>query len=70
MAARFPMSTIEDVRAAEKKMKDILAALRGKDDMLNSDDLHEELRKATDEYTKAVRDLDRWREQTEGRVTS
>ena len=51
-------------------MKDILAVLRGKDDMLNSDDLHEELKKATDEYTKAVRDLDRWREQTEGRVTS
>jgi hypothetical protein len=30
------MPTIEDVRVAEKKMKDILAGLR-KDDLLNSD---------------------------------
>jgi hypothetical protein len=36
------------VRAAEKKMKEILAA---------PDDLHEDLRKATDEYTRAVREL-------------
>jgi hypothetical protein len=51
------MSTMEDVRVAEKKMKDILAALR-KDDLLNSDDLHEDLRTATDEYAKAVRELE------------
>jgi hypothetical protein len=38
------MSTIEDVRAAEKKMKEILAT---------PDDLHEDLRKATDEYASA-----------------
>jgi hypothetical protein len=33
-------------------MKDILAAVR-KDDLLNSGDLHELLRRPTDEYAKA-----------------
>ena len=51
------VSTIEDVRVAEKKMKDILAALR-KDDLLNSDELHEDLRRATDECAKSVRELE------------
>ena len=49
------MSTIEDVRVAEKKMKDILAGPR-KDDLLNSDDLPEDLSGATDEYANPVRE--------------
>jgi hypothetical protein len=51
------MSTIEDVRAAEKKVKDILSVLRTAG-LVGPDELHEDLRKATDEYTKAVRDLE------------
>jgi hypothetical protein len=50
------MSTIEDARAAEKKMKEILAALRTAG-LVGPDDLHDDLRKATDEYTRAVREL-------------
>jgi hypothetical protein len=49
--------TLEDVREAEKKIKEILAALR-KDDLLNSDDLREDLRRTTEEYAKAVRETE------------
>ena len=38
-------------------MKDILAALR-KDYLLYSDDLHDLLRRLTDDYAKAVRGLE------------
>jgi hypothetical protein len=50
------MSTIQDVRAAEKKVNDILSALKriGANDPEN---LAHELMSATDEYAKAVREL-------------
>jgi hypothetical protein len=50
------MSTIEDVRAAEKRVQMISEALR-KADALDPDHLGEELKKASDEYAKAVREL-------------
>ncbi|MGD1081576.1 MAG: hypothetical protein ABR881_24920 [Candidatus Sulfotelmatobacter sp.] len=50
------MSTIEEVRAAEKRVQEVLDALKnaGAKDPNN---LAFELRNATDEYTRAVRDL-------------
>ncbi len=50
------MSTIQDVRIAEKKVHAILNALKqvGADD---PDNLTRELMTATDEYAKAVREL-------------
>jgi hypothetical protein len=50
------MSTIDEVRAAEKTVQDILERLRrtGAED---PDHLSEELVKATDAYAKAVREL-------------
>jgi hypothetical protein len=50
------MSTIEEVRAVEKRVQDILQRLR----MAGAYDPHnlsEELKKATDEYARAVREL-------------
>jgi len=45
------MSTIEDVRAAEKKVQIILEALR-KAGVQDPSYLNEELRKATDDYAR------------------
>ncbi|HXJ89253.1 MAG TPA: hypothetical protein VMS18_20720 [Candidatus Binatia bacterium] len=50
------MSTIQEVRAAEKKVQVILRELR-KTDLTNRDDLHERLAQATDEYVNAVSEL-------------
>jgi hypothetical protein len=50
------MSTIEDVRAAEKRVQVVLEALK-EADARDANDLSAELRKATDEYAKAVREL-------------
>jgi hypothetical protein len=50
------MSTIEEVRAAEKKLQEVLEALRqagAQDPNL----LGTELKKATDDYARAVREL-------------
>ena len=50
------MSTIQEVRVAEKKMQEILAALKrlGADDPEN---LRQQLMNASDDYAKAVREL-------------
>jgi hypothetical protein len=50
------MSTIEEVRAAEKKVQSILEALK-KTKAQDPDHLSAALAKATDEYSKAVREL-------------
>ncbi|HZW91823.1 MAG TPA: hypothetical protein VFF64_02525 [Candidatus Eremiobacteraceae bacterium] len=50
------MSTIEEVRAAEKKVQKVLDALK-KADARDAEDLSADLTKATDEYAKAVREL-------------
>ena len=50
------MSTIEDVRVAEKRVQTILDALK-KAGALDPDNLAVELRKATDDYARAVREL-------------
>jgi hypothetical protein len=51
------MSTIEEVRAAEKKVKEVLESLKtaGAQD---PNHLSTELKKATDDYARAVRELD------------
>lgn len=50
------MSTIEEVRAADRKVQELVNALRkaGADDPNN---LAGQLRDATDEYARAVREL-------------
>jgi len=53
---RRSMSTIEEVRAAEKRVRVVLDALR-KAGALDPNHLSEELKKATDEYAKAIREL-------------
>ncbi len=50
------MSTIEEVRVAEKKVQEVLQALR-KTDTQGPNDLATELRKVTDDYARAVREL-------------
>jgi ribosome recycling factor len=50
------MSTIEEVRAAEQKVQKILEALK-KSGAQDPSHLSTELQKATDEYAKAVREL-------------
>jgi hypothetical protein len=50
------MSTIEEVRAAETRVQKVLDALK-KADARDANDLSAELRNATDEYAKAVREL-------------
>lgn len=50
------MSTIEEVRAAEKKVQEVLDALK-KADAQDPNHLGGELRNATDDYAKAVREL-------------
>lgn len=50
------MSTIEEVRAAEKRVQQILDALK-KAGAQDPNHLSGELKKATDEYARAVREL-------------
>jgi hypothetical protein len=50
------MSTIEEVRAAEKKVQEVLDALK-KAGPQDPDHLSSELRNATDDYARAVREL-------------
>jgi hypothetical protein len=50
------MSTIEEVRAAEKKVQEILDALK-KAGAQDPHYLRTELKNATDEYARAVREL-------------
>ena len=50
------MSSIEDVRTSEKKVKEVLDAL-AKVGAQDQNYLKSELRNATDEYAKAVREL-------------
>jgi hypothetical protein len=50
------MSTIEELRAAETKVQEVLDALK-KADARGANDVSDELMKATDEYAKAVREL-------------
>ena len=51
------MSTIEQVRTAERKVQELVQALRtsGADD---PNDLSAQLKDATDEFAKAVRELE------------
>ena len=50
------MSTIEEVRLAETRVRNIVEELR-KAGASDPNNLNEELRKATEEYAKAVREL-------------
>lgn len=50
------MSTIEDVRAAEKRVQEVLKALK-KAGAQDPNHLSDELRSATDDYARAVREL-------------
>jgi hypothetical protein len=51
------MSTIEEVRAAEKKVNEVLESLK-KAGAEDPNHLGTELRKATDDYARAIRELD------------
>ena len=51
------MSTIEEVRAAEKKVQEVLDALK-KAGAQDPNHLSTELKNATDDYARAVRELD------------
>jgi len=51
------MSTIEEVRTAEKRVQKALDALR-RAGAPDPNHLSDELRKATDEYSRLVRELD------------
>ena len=51
------MSTIEEVRAAEKRVQKVVDALR-RADARDPNHLSDELKKATDEYSRLVRELD------------
>ena len=50
------MSTIEEVRAAEKKVREILDALK-KAGAQDPNQLSAKLKNATDDYARAVREL-------------
>ena len=50
------MSTIEEVRAAEKKVQKVLDALK-ESDAQDPNSISTELKNATDEYARAVREL-------------
>jgi len=50
------MSTIEEVRIAEKRVKEVLDELK-KTDAQDPNSLGAELKSATDEYVRAVREL-------------
>jgi hypothetical protein len=51
------MSTIEEVRAAEMRVREILERLR-KASAADPNHLREQLKKAQDEYAKLVRELE------------
>lgn len=51
------MSSIGEVKAAEKKVKAILEKLREASPKDDTTLLHDDLKKATDEYSKAVLEL-------------
>ena len=51
------MSTMYEVRAAEEKMKNAMDALK-RANAQDSNHFGAELRKASDEYTRAVRELE------------
>lgn len=51
-----PMSTIEEVRVAEKRVQMLVVALR-QAPAHDPNRLADELKKATDEYARAVREL-------------
>jgi hypothetical protein len=53
------MSTIEEVRAAERKLQEVLDALR-RADPRDQNCAGDELNKASDDYARAIREL-RWR---------
>jgi hypothetical protein len=50
------MSTIDEVREADKKVQEVLEALK-KARAEEQDQLGMQLRQATDDYTKAIREL-------------
>ena len=50
------MSTVEEVRATEKRVEKVLEALN-RAGAQDSNHLSDELRNATDEYARAVREL-------------
>jgi len=50
------MSTIEEVRAAETRVQKVLDALK-KADARDPNHLSDELKNATDDYARAVREL-------------
>lgn len=50
------MSTIHEVRAAEKRVRAVLDALKTVDAQ-DPDNLRDEVKNATDEYARAVREL-------------
>jgi hypothetical protein len=50
------LSTIEEVRAAEKKVQEVLNALK-KSSAQDPNHLSTELKNATDDYARAVREL-------------
>jgi len=50
------MSTIANVRAAEKRVEKVLEAFKGAGTQ-DPNHLSDELRKASDEYARAVREL-------------
>ncbi len=50
------MSTIDEVKAAEKRVKELVEALK-KAGAGDPEHLTERLQKATDDYAKAVREL-------------
>lgn len=50
------MSTIQEVRAAEKRVQEVLRELKSTD-LTSRGDLHQQLTKATDEYIKAISEL-------------
>ena len=54
-----PMSTIEEVRAAEKEVKEVLEDLN-RTDSRDPNCISGELNRATDDYARAVREL-KWR---------
>jgi hypothetical protein len=50
------MSTLEEVRAAEKKLRELVERLKNTD-AADADNLTAQLKQATDDYAKAVRAL-------------
>lgn len=50
------MSTLDEVRAAEKRMRELLERLK-KARAADPENLKAQLKKATEDYAKAVRDL-------------